>query len=187
MQKKDQMTDQLDGELIPFPKPSNESLIDICDLKTVCLDSKQKDEEVEIELVDNRKALETLVEKISKIKSDTQQKIAAQLNTDILPLLEEIKIEKRPERTKMIAEITIKKLKMIIPSSDNPYVILKVLTPMEMRIASMIKDGYKSSDIAYLQFISLDTVKTHRGNIRKKLGIRNKQINLSSYLKSIFR
>ncbi len=75
---------------------------------------------------------------------------------------------------------------MISSTPADPYCILLIFTPMEMRIASMIKDGYKSKDIASLQYISLETVKTHRRRIREKLGLTHRQVDLVSYLKSIF-
>jgi DNA-binding CsgD family transcriptional regulator len=54
---------------------------------------------------------------------------------------------------------------------------------MELRVAVMIKGGFGSEDIARLLYLSPHTVKTHRRSIRKKLGIRNSKINLSSFLK----
>jgi DNA-binding CsgD family transcriptional regulator len=108
------------------------------------------------------------------------------LNSKILPLLNEIKSEKNPEKIRILTELAIKQLKIFTPSQDNPNSIMTMLTPTEMRIASMIKDGYKSEDIARLLSVSFNTVKTHRKNIRKKLRLKKKPINLASYFKSIF-
>jgi DNA-binding CsgD family transcriptional regulator len=177
---------QSNKEIIPFPKQSNQPLNNLNVSQQEHQENKRKWEEAQIELSENNIALEALVKNFGKIKLKTQQEMAMRLNSKILPLLEEIKSEKNLERTEILAELAIEQLKMVIPSPDNPYNILAMLTPMEMRIASMIKDDYKSSDIARLQYISMDTVKTHRCNIRKKLGLTNKQINLTTFLKSIF-
>jgi DNA-binding CsgD family transcriptional regulator len=51
-------------------------------------------------------------------------------------------------------------------------------------VAVMVKNGLTSQKIADMLYISLDTVKTHRKNIRKKLKIQNSKVNLTSYLRS---
>jgi DNA-binding CsgD family transcriptional regulator len=63
-------------------------------------------------------------------------------------------------------------------------VVATSLSPTELRIAAMVKNGLSSQAIAGQLHISLHTVKTHRKNIRKKLNIQKSGANLSSYLKS---
>jgi DNA-binding NarL/FixJ family response regulator len=58
-------------------------------------------------------------------------------------------------------------------------------TPREIRIANLIKDGAQDKDIMGTLNISLDTVKTHRKNIRRKLGISGKRSNLRTKLLSL--
>jgi len=59
------------------------------------------------------------------------------------------------------------------------------LTSREVEVCGMIKNGLSSKEIASLLNISLRTVETHRIKIRNKLGIVNKELNLSSYLKTL--
>ena len=59
------------------------------------------------------------------------------------------------------------------------------LTPREIEVCDLIKKGLTSKDIARTLSISLKTVEKHRDNIRKKLGIANRRINLASLLKII--
>ena len=56
------------------------------------------------------------------------------------------------------------------------------LTKSEVQICQMIQSGSTSKDIADAMSISLETVQTHRKNIRKKLGLSRKGVNLYSYL-----
>ena len=59
------------------------------------------------------------------------------------------------------------------------------LTPMEIRVAHLIREGLMNKEIAELLGISLNTVSSHRYKIRSKLGLRNKGTNLRSYLLSL--
>ncbi len=56
------------------------------------------------------------------------------------------------------------------------------LTQREIEICNLIKAAYTNKEIANLLDISRQTVEWHRKKIRKKLGIANNGINLSSYL-----
>ncbi|MFZ0932419.1 MAG: response regulator [Syntrophobacteraceae bacterium] len=59
------------------------------------------------------------------------------------------------------------------------------LSPMEIQVATLIKAGKENKEIAQIFGVSLNTVVTHRYHIRTKLGVKGKQVNLSSYLSSI--
>ena len=59
------------------------------------------------------------------------------------------------------------------------------LTPQELRVARLIRDGFSSQQIAARQQISPRTVTTHRTHIRKKLGILGRRRNLRTCLLAI--
>ncbi|MCG3175531.1 MAG: hypothetical protein MOGMAGMI_00464 [Candidatus Omnitrophica bacterium] len=59
------------------------------------------------------------------------------------------------------------------------------LTPKEIEICNMIKAGLTSKDISTMLNVSPLTVETHRTKIRKKLGLQNKEVNLTTYLQGI--
>jgi PAS domain S-box-containing protein len=59
------------------------------------------------------------------------------------------------------------------------------LTPKEIQIANLIKEGKQSKDIAEILHSSFETINCHRQNIRKKLGISNSKVNLRSFLLSL--
>jgi DNA-binding CsgD family transcriptional regulator len=52
-------------------------------------------------------------------------------------------------------------------------------------VASLIRDGKSSKEIARILNISINTVHTYRFNIRKKTGVKNNKVNLRSFLKTL--
>jgi DNA-binding CsgD family transcriptional regulator len=59
------------------------------------------------------------------------------------------------------------------------------LTPKEVQVAGLIKQGKTSKEIAELFNVSTRAVQFHRQNIRAKLGLKNRQANLGTYLMSL--
>ncbi len=59
------------------------------------------------------------------------------------------------------------------------------LTPTEMQLVDLIRQGKLTKEIAHLLNLSKRTIDTHRQNIRKKLGLQNTDTNLRSFLLSL--
>ena len=60
-----------------------------------------------------------------------------------------------------------------------------VLTPQEIEVAALIREGLSSKEIAARMHLSLTTINFHRRNLRRKLNLRNAGINLRTYLLSL--
>jgi DNA-binding CsgD family transcriptional regulator len=74
---------------------------------------------------------------------------------------------------------------IVSPFINRLSAVYKNLTPKEIQIAELVKQGKKSKEIAELFGISVGTVITHRNKIRKKLDLRLKDANLRSHLLSL--
>ena len=136
------------------------------------------------ELINTNKALSVLARNIDQKRERVQEKITRTVNSKILPIIEQFQKNKafakhRPELDVLKAYLN----ELTADSKDGPGVIF-ILSNTELRVATMVKNGFTSPEIARLLSVSLDTIKTHRKNIRRKLNINNAKINLTTYLRA---
>jgi PAS domain S-box-containing protein len=148
------------------------------------LDRKLALEKVNKELLETNQAVSVLARNIDKKKEELEKKIFKTCNSKLIPILKDLQKDVYCQRRQADLEVIVNYLNEIIQDSPLNHDIDTHLTDQEMRVAMMIKNGLTSQKIGDLLCISLHTVKTHRKNIRKKLNIDNKSINLVSYLKS---
>jgi DNA-binding NarL/FixJ family response regulator len=133
--------------------------------------------------VQTNTALSVLARNIDKKRDEVENKIAQTISAQIIPLIDELKNDKIPEKSRVKLDVIAAFLNDLTPEAAKGHDIIISLSAMELRVAMMIKNGFSSDEIARLLYISPHTVKTHRRNIRKKLNITNANINLSSYLR----
>ena len=134
------------------------------------------------ELYETNIALKRLLHEIEKEKKKIGQVIRLNIERLILPDLgrmAEAPIEKRRQLRETIQRTL---LDLSQPLSAGNTDIYSVLTPTELRVLNLIGQGRSSKNIAELLNVSSQTVATHRKNIRKKLNISGKKINLVSFI-----
>ena len=104
----------------------------------------------------------------------------------ILPYLEKLKNKRLGYKEKAYIDIIESNLNDIIsPFVRNFSVKMFRLSPTEIQVLNLIKQGKTTKEIAKSMNLATSTIDFHRHNIRKKIGIKNKKINLSSYLSSL--
>ena len=88
------------------------------------------------------------------------------------------------ERT--LVEIIEERLHEIIsPFLHRLTSLNKVLTPQEIQVAALVREGHSSKEIADVLLISVSGVDFHRKQIRRKLGLSGSGKNLRSHLLSL--
>lgn len=137
------------------------------------------------ELSDVNTALRVLLDQQEKSKKEIEQAISKNLQDNILPYLGLLKNEVKGNKGAMYANLMETSIQNITSTfSKQLSSDLLNLTPREIQVANLVRLGRSSKDIVKLLNITLGTVEFYRLNLRKKLGIHKKKINLRSYLLS---
>jgi len=130
-------------------------------------------------------ALKVLLEQREKEKTELKEELLVNIKKLIFPYIEKLETRRLDEDAKTYINIVKSNLKdLISPLVNTLSSKYFELTPSEIQIADLIKEGKTSKDIASMLNISPKAVSFHRGNLRKKLGLLNKKINLRTYLQS---
>jgi ATP/maltotriose-dependent transcriptional regulator MalT len=140
-----------------------------------------------VELEHKNIALREIVSQIELEKKALQDQIRLNIELTVLPLLNKIQSpDTPPESRKRCLEVMKQNLIDISSSFTRKVVQDRVrLSPRELEICNLIKNGLSNKEIAELLQISLLTVERHRHNVRKKLRIANEKVNLATFLRDL--
>lgn len=129
--------------------------------------------------------LRNVLRSIENERESMFREVSAKIETIVLPALERIESEDDPAIRSGYITVVKDQLARLAPGSHsfNPQ-ILK-LTSTETKVSQFIQAGYSTKDIAVSLNLSIETIQTHRKNIRRKLGLRGKSIGLYEHLKQI--
>ncbi len=127
-------------------------------------------------------ALKEILEQIEIEKKQIKDNVIVNTEKLLLPTLQKLR-KHVASRDKKYVEILEKDLEELTSSFGNKIASKSLkLTPREIEICNMIKSGLTSKEIAGYLNISSQTIDRHRNNIRSKLGLAGKSVNLITYL-----
>jgi PAS domain S-box-containing protein len=130
-------------------------------------------------------ALKVLLKQREDDKKELGENVLSNVKELISPYIERLKKSSLNTNQKTLINILDSNLSnMISPFISKLSSRYFNLTPMEVRVANLVKEGKTNKEIAELLYISKNTVLFHRYNIRQKLGLKNKKINLRAHLLS---
>jgi len=147
---------------------------------------KLREEELSIKsqnLEDLNTALRVLLKQREEDRRELEERVLSNVKTAILPHIEKLKnsVITRDQRNCLgILETQIHEI--ISPFLHKISQKYFDLTPQEIQVADLVREGRSSKEIADRLSISTRTVDCHRNSIRKKLGIKHRQTNLRSFL-----
>lgn len=132
-------------------------------------------------------AFQVLLETRQEDKKELADNILTNVKEMIAPYFEKIKKTNLDVQQKTILTIIESYLNEIIsPFSRKIPLKYSNLTPTEIHVANLIRQGINSKEIAEIMGLSPQTIYNHRKNIRKKFGLENMKTNLRSHLISIY-
>jgi len=137
----------------------------------------------EQDLKDKNIVLKELLIQIELEKKQTKDDIMSNVENFIMPSVDKLRLKGRSKKQidqlrKTIEDLTSSFGRKI---TDNR----KKLSPREMEVCNMVKNGLANKEIADLLSIAVHTIEAHRRMARKKLGLANKDINLNTHLNSL--
>lgn len=175
-------------DVIPGTNKSIASVIDITEQKRAekKLRSKEQDLKDRTKKVEEANAaLRALVRARDEQREEIEMTMYNNIKELVLPYVEKLQSKKIQDRDE-IFDILKNNLKHVCsPLTRNLRTLYAELTPREIQVINLIREGRTSKDISVIMGVSIKAVEFHRDNIRRKLGITKKGTNLMSFILSM--
>jgi PAS domain S-box-containing protein len=150
---------------------------------------KKREQELEIKtsnLDEVNTALRVLLKSRDEDREEFENKVLLNVKELVLPYIEKIKEIKLNSRQLDYVNILESNLNDIVsPFLNRLSSKYLKLTPTEIRVANLVKEGKTTKDIAEIMGLAKKTIDFYRENIRRKLGLKNKKTNLRTHLLSV--
>jgi len=138
------------------------------------------------ELENANTALRVLLKQVNENKTDMESKVLDNFARLVTPYLDTLEANlantSQQEYIKVIQE-NIKKITSAFSQKLSSSYI--GLSPREIQVADLVRHGRTNKESAGVLNVSINAVEFHRNNLRRKLGIQNKKVNLRTYLLSM--
>jgi len=175
----------VDGNLIGIV----ENFTDITERKKSEEALRRREAELELKsrhLEEANIALKVLLRQREDHKAEIEERVLNNLKQMVMPGIETLRasgLNKNQMDNVNILESNLKDL--ISPFSQKLSSQYLGLTPKEIQVANLVREGKTTREIAQMLNVSPNAIVFHRYNIRKKLGLKNSKVNLRSYLCSL--
>jgi PAS domain S-box-containing protein len=164
-------------------------LVDVTARKRAERELTERETELKIkslQLEEMNTALRVLLRQREEDQRELEERVVSNMKELVLPYLQKLKKTRLSEvQTSYmevvethLKEITAPFLRQVVSQYPN-------MTAKELQVAALVREGRANKEIADLMRVSLNTIEIHRYNLRKKLGLQNKKVNLRSYLISL--
>ena len=131
-------------------------------------------------------ALKVLLRHREEDKAALEEQVLVNVRKLVLPYLENLKHLNLNENQATQVKIAEENLKKIVsPFLHNLASSYLELTPREIQVANLVKEGKTTKEMTEILNISATAVDFHRKNLRSKFGIKNKKTNLLAFLSSL--
>ncbi len=149
----------------------------------------QELEEINTQLTVERRALQetnaalrAVLARIEEEKQEIYKDIQANVEKVLVPILHALDLELPKPQRKYVEMLRTNLEEIASPFISRLSQKYYSLTPTEIKICNLIRNGMRTKEIAKMQGVSTSTVNRHREHIRRKLKITNDDVNLTTYL-----
>jgi len=145
-------------------------------------------EQSRLNAADVTTALNVLLKQRNNDLAETRDALSFEAERTVLPFLSMLKKGTRDRNELRLIDILETNLKHLLESygsSGSLTSAYQKLTPVEIQVAALVRQGLPTKVIADSLNLASGTVSIHRKHIRKKLGLDKKSLNLYSYLVSL--
>jgi PAS domain S-box-containing protein len=150
---------------------------------------KQREKELETKtsnLEEMNSALKVLLQRREDDRKELEEKVLSNVNELVVHYLEKLKNTRLDRTQSGYVDILESNLNSIIsPFSRALSGKYLNLTPVEIEVADLVRQGRSTKEMAQVLNVSTRTIEFHRQNIRNKLGIKQKKANLRTHLLSL--
>ncbi len=134
-------------------------------------------------LEETNTALRVLLRQRDEDRTRLEETVYNNVDRLVLPYIEKLLQGKLSDKHRTLAEIADNNLRDIIsPFLRTLSTLGLLLTPQEIEVANLVRNGRSSKEIADIMSLSVAGVDFHRKRLRQKLGLANTKKNLRSFL-----
>jgi PAS domain S-box-containing protein len=142
--------------------------------------------EIEREALERKNiALREVLDQIDAEKNTLKQQVSTNVEQTIIPTLLRLKESSHPSQSRNFEMLERDLREIASPFLDTLKSEYAKLSPRELEVCRLIKNGLTSKEIAEALSLSVTTIHKYRELIRKKLGLVNNEVNLHTYLQSM--
>ena len=130
--------------------------------------------------------LQVLIEHRQEEMNRLRENIVENVNKLITPYIDKMDKRRMGAPNRAYLEVIAAGLKELVSPHVHTLASIQYgLSPTEIQVADLVRQGKTSKEIGALLHVSANAITVHRYNIRRKLGLLNKKVNLRSYLQSL--
>lgn len=127
-------------------------------------------------------ALRTVLSRLEEEKREIRDAMVTNIQKIIMPIVYELEIAVTGRQRSYVTLLRQSLQEIASPFLSQLSAHHLELTPVEIALCTMIRNGLSTKEIAQIRCIAVGTVRRHRENIRRKLGLRNRAANLVTHL-----
>jgi DNA-binding CsgD family transcriptional regulator len=135
-------------------------------------------------LQESNTALRVILARIEQEKQEIYRDVKMNVEKILMPIIYALASQLPPAQAKYLEMLQTNLEGITSQFISSLSLSYHSMTPTEIAICNMIRNGMRTKEIAEMRGVSEATINRHREKIRRKLKITNKDVNLATFLES---